>query len=1063
MLMEDPRKSQSLVPGDLVCTRAHTYRIAEVRSFGGSGIIYAATRDGSQAQYVLKEFFPAGAFYRKGVRIHCTHSKELLAEYAARFQKENDLSAILHNHSRRIIRLELIHVTRIVHQEQLYRGRSVQGCLFGLMDDLAGAGQFLSSLWDGRHPMNAELALKVTIEVLRALNVCHENHYRHGDLSPGNLYFTECSPNTAGHASLLDFTLTTHVGQDGFDDEPSTNRGTPPFIPPEIRGGNQGGLHSDVWSAARLLLLLLNCSEREPAPFGDLIRPEDCRYIGCSEALRRSLNRVLFQALHPVPQQRREHYPDAMSLCLALEELLPLAKTPDYRLTSRRFSTEGFRNREQELSRLEQALDRGERPIISGIGGLGKTTLCVKLGQRLKKKYKTYVIPFVPSDTYDSMEETVLRMQLDPYEYVPAHSKMTLAAMRRQEFQERLEILRCHFSDALFIIDNVRHNTKSPEELLNEPCFLAFSEDLDNPILYTTRMELPRYSRWALKPLDKEDLLELMRYHLQGTAVKESLLLDLIEEAGGHTLTLILIATTLHAREGRISPEEILERLKTSSLSDHDFADRDYAKIFAHLRALFDLSLLDDNQKAVLRLVLQFGEEGLDYDLFRRSLTEPQQLALKRLEETGWIGRRGIQARMAPLRLKTKVNRMTGTPLQLHPMIWDMCVEQLKDLKPDPVFGLRLWEEAQTAHLQADTCTRLAAFFRNTPDPDPREGLHHSARLYQRLQQPALTQECCRAYLQIAEADPDPCRRAQILCMQGDIDRRFGNIQKAESTLRTAIDLTDHSPTQAEALFTLGKVRAHYQSRLQALFLYDAALERYESAGMQDSKEAGLIWVEKAISFDILGREEAAQAQAEAARILKHYAPDDFLVRTALTEGEGLWQLNQGKYEQALETFERFRHQLAQEYSSNHVRMALALNYIGLAQIGLSRPRQALKCFEESLQIRRQTYSESAVPVIKALRNVALLESHLGDHRSAMEHQRQAIELLRSRMGDSHHWLSNYRLWMARFCRRAALEDPERKEDLLELARYWEQEAAATPTPEDENDELFNRLRELLA
>ena len=103
------------------------------------------------------------------------------------------------------------------------------------------------------------------------------------------------------------------------------------------------------------------------------------------------------------------------------------------------------------------------------------------------------------------------------------------------------------------------------------------------------------------------------------------------------------------------------------------------------------------------------------------------------------------------------------------------------------------------------------------------------------------------------------------------------------------------------------------------------------------------------------------------------------------------------------------------------------------------------------------------MPVIKALRNVALLESHLGDHRSAMEHQRQAIELLRSRMGDSHHWLSNYRLWMARFCRRAALEDPERKEDLLELARYWEQEAAATPTPEDENDELFNRLRELLA
>lgn len=710
-MLKYDRRAHTLLQGDQICTKDHTYRITEVRGIGGSGIIYAATRDGSQAQFVLKEFFPAGSFYRRGIKICCSHSKELKQEYAARFCKESDLSAMLHNQSRRIIRMEQLHVTRIVHKDQLYSGRAVQGCLFGLMDDLAGAGSFLTDLWRSYEPMNVSLALNVVLQVLRALDVCHRQGYRHGDLSLGNIYFTEWDQTSAGFACLLDFTLTTRVGADGFDAEPAVDRGTPPFMAPEIRSSELRGLHSDVWSAARLLLLLLTCSSANPDLSDDLIRQEDLRYIGCSEALRQALNRVLAGALEADPLLRRKQYPDAISLYRALEELLPLTRSPRYRLITPRFSTEGFRSREQELQDLETALENGERPVIGGIGGMGKTCLCVKLGQRLKKNYKTYVIPYVPSADFDSMEETLLNLQLEPYVYTPARAGMTQKAMRRQEFQERLEILRSHFTDALFIVDNLRHPSKSPEELLSEPCFLEFRQELDNPILYTTRMDLPSHSRWVLRPMETEQLLELMRYHLQGTYVEERMLLELIAETGGHTLTLVLVASALHAREGLITPEEILERLQTSTLSDHDFADRDHAKIFSHLRTLFDLSALEGPQKEVLRLILLFGEDGLDYELFRRSLNDTQRMALKRLEDTGWINRRGTQTRGLPAQLKTQSNRITAKPLRLHPMIWDMCVEELKDLPPDPSFILRLREEAGKLPLRPETQARLELFF----------------------------------------------------------------------------------------------------------------------------------------------------------------------------------------------------------------------------------------------------------------------------------------------------------------------------------------------------------------
>ncbi len=333
-MLKYDRREHTLLQGDLVCTKSHTYRITEVRGIGGSGIIYAATREGSQAQFVLKEFFPNSYFYRRGVRIYCTHSRELKAEYAARFQKESDLSAMLHNHSRRIIRLEQIHVTRIVHKGQVYSGSAVKDCLFGLMDDLVGAGDFLGDLWDGKDPMNAELAIRVMLQVLKALDACHSQGYRHGDLSLGNIYFTEWDPATAGIGYLLDFTLSTHVNEEGFDDESAVDRGTHPFIPPEIRNPELRGLHSDIWSAARLLLLFLTCSDKKPDLSADLLRPEDLPYIKCSASLAKELNRVLRAALEPDPTVRRASYPNAAALYAELECLLPMARRRRYRLSS---------------------------------------------------------------------------------------------------------------------------------------------------------------------------------------------------------------------------------------------------------------------------------------------------------------------------------------------------------------------------------------------------------------------------------------------------------------------------------------------------------------------------------------------------------------------------------------------------------------------------------------------------------------------------------------------------------------------------------------------------------
>ena len=116
----------------------------------------------------------------------------------------------------------------------------------------------------------------------------------------------------------------------------------------------------------------------------------------------------------------------------------------------------------------------------------------------------------------------------------------------------------------------------------------------------------------------------------------------------GHTLTVELIGRTLKQSIPRLSPEELLDKLRKEELDSQVLAPVSSAKdrvgrmarIQGHLTALFRLSHLPLEEQNLLAYALPIPLEGMREEEFVQTPSF-QQETLLRLIDRGWIRRSG--------------------------------------------------------------------------------------------------------------------------------------------------------------------------------------------------------------------------------------------------------------------------------------------------------------------------------------------------------------------------------------------------------------------------------------
>jgi serine/threonine-protein kinase len=223
----EPKPEPATVPTPIVeaLPTVPGYQLLRELGRGGMGVVYLARRDTDRADVAIKTIVPAGATTKKNLD---------------RFLRE---ASILR---------ELTHSNIVRFQDLGVAG----GLLYFAMDYVAGTDA--ERLLQDRGPWSVRSAIKVGVEVLKALDFAHGQGFVHRDVKPSNILLGR---GQSGYAVMLaDFGLARVYEASQLSGLSGDGEfgGTPAYTPPEqITNYRNVGPPADQFALAATLYRLL--------------------------------------------------------------------------------------------------------------------------------------------------------------------------------------------------------------------------------------------------------------------------------------------------------------------------------------------------------------------------------------------------------------------------------------------------------------------------------------------------------------------------------------------------------------------------------------------------------------------------------------------------------------------------------------------------------------------------------------------------------------------------------------------------------------------------------------
>lgn len=269
-------------------------------------------------------------------------------------------------------------------------------------------------------PLTVAEVLRLGVKLAGALETAHRFGILHRDVKPGNILLT-----AYGEPALTDFGIAHFAG--GFETATGSVTGSPAFTAPEVLKGNTPSASSDLYSLGSTLFCALTghaaferrAGEQVVAQFLRITSQPvpDLREHGVPEGLSRAIERAMSAepGTRPVSAaefgdelreiQLRSDIPvDEMALRAEAgdvaigsgavgEPTLPRPKsprsTPVLRSVTGNLPLEltSFVGRRRELSAAKEQLSDSRLLTLTGIGGVGKTRLALRLASDVRAGY----------------------------------------------------------------------------------------------------------------------------------------------------------------------------------------------------------------------------------------------------------------------------------------------------------------------------------------------------------------------------------------------------------------------------------------------------------------------------------------------------------------------------------------------------------------------------------------------------------------------------------------------------------------------------------------------------
>lgn len=370
------------------------------------------------------------------------------------------------------------------------------------------------------------------------------------------------------------------------------------------------------------------------------------------------LDEILSNSIKTCVKQR---YQNIDLLIDKLDDAIELAapNKPYLKSTSLNFD-KYFIGRDKEFNLLHDYLKNSNKVFIRGVGGIGKSEFVKQYANKFANEYDTIIfMPYI-----SNFESSFCN---DIYVSINGLNKLEEEKINDYFLRKFSTFSNLCNSKTLLIVDNLDNdNEEKISNILKLNCDVLFTTRLDFSIL--------GFSQINIESLKSEEIITLFKkyYTKELTTENEIIVNKIFQYVDFHTMTIELLAKQMMS--GRITPDNMLNRLlkgglsstgseKVKSVKDDIIYN---ANAYEHIKILFDLSNLNEDEQYVLYNLSLIPYSGIETSVFKKLTNILSYDAINSLEFGGFIN----------------CNKIKDV-IYLHPIISDISFEKLKlDLSP---------------------------------------------------------------------------------------------------------------------------------------------------------------------------------------------------------------------------------------------------------------------------------------------------------------------------------------------------------------------------------------------
>ena len=344
-----------------------------------------------------------------------------------------------------------------------------------------------------------------------------------------------------------------------------------------------------------------------------------------------------------------------------------ISQAPHLEIAEEKLMDRGvFMGREDKIEQTIDAFGNGRRAVIlSGMGGIGKTTLAVEIARRCEERHYLHCPQVVHIREMSGTVGDGLRTLVSSVTYTKEVYDGLITLAEQDKYERKLTALESIPETVLLVIDNFNSLTESDvNDLLGK---------LKCRLLITTRAKFTERIGGAeiidVDSLDLDDAYEMFNT-ISGRESDRDTFGQLYHSVGGHTITLCIMAKLMAVHK---MPLETL-RAEMGELEKFDarvdFRHNEYGDsntVLGHLETLFGISDFDEGCCRILRSMSILGHGTVPLDDLMEMLSLRNRNEILKLTRSGW------------LELQTREEEEgTREYLYLHPILSRLMANQLR-------------------------------------------------------------------------------------------------------------------------------------------------------------------------------------------------------------------------------------------------------------------------------------------------------------------------------------------------------------------------------------------------